>query len=308
MDDANLETGAETATQEPLNEADDINQRLAELIGSEGAAEESTSEGVETDQPDADTPEPDEEPLYTVKVDGQEIQVKQSELLAGYQRDADYRNKTKAIAEQRQAVEAERQSVTQERNAALQVIERFQAELGQLLQPAVDWGRLAQEDPAEYIRQKHAYDMRMQQYNQAEQAKQYMLHQSQQEQQKHLQAHIQAEAQRLIDAIPEWKDEAKAKAGKEALNSFLKSYGYGDQEIGTVADHRMVVIADKARRYDELMKKAALTQKKVEKVPPRVERPGSSETNPTDGRTQAMQRLKRSGSVSDAAAVFANFI
>ncbi len=245
--------------------------------------------------------------LVGTTVDGQEIQVKQSELLAGYQRDVDYRNKTKAVSEQRQAVETERQSVIQERNTALQVIERFQAELGQILQPNIDWNALLESDPAEYLRQERAYAQRMGQYNQAEQAKQYLQHQQAQEQQQHLQTYVKAEQERLVEALPDWKDGTKAKAGKEALKGYLSGHGYTEAEIGTVVDHRMVVIADKARRYDDLMKKASLTTKKVEKLPLRVERPGTGEAR-TSGKAEAMKRVRQSGSISDAASAFSHLI
>lgn len=308
MDDANLETGAETATNDAISDSDDLTQRLAELVESDNAPEESTVEGAEEGQPDNDKPEPESEPIYTVKVDGQEIQVKQSELLAGYQRDSDYRNKTKEVSEQRRAVEAERQSVVEARNSAIQVAERFQQELGQMLQPNVDWGKLAAEDPAEYVRQKHIYDMRMSQYNQAEQAKQYLQAQAQNEQQQNLQQYIRTEQERLAQALPEWKDESKAKAGKTAMREYLQSFGYNDAEIGTVADHRMVVIADKARRYDELIKRSAQTTKRVEKLPTRVERPGNSESRGSNGRDEAIKRVSKSGSIDDAANAFTHFI
>ena len=45
--------------------------------------------------------EQSEEPMVTVKVDGQEMQVKQSELVAGYQRGADYTRKTQELAAER---------------------------------------------------------------------------------------------------------------------------------------------------------------------------------------------------------------
>jgi hypothetical protein len=41
------------------------------------------------------------EPSFTVKVDGQEVEVAQSELVAGYQRQADYTRKTQQLADQR---------------------------------------------------------------------------------------------------------------------------------------------------------------------------------------------------------------
>ena len=46
-----------------------------------------------------------EEPTYTVKVDGQELEVTQEELLRGYMRQRDYTQKTQALAEQRRQFE-----------------------------------------------------------------------------------------------------------------------------------------------------------------------------------------------------------
>ncbi len=57
--------------------------------------------GQGTDQP-AETNEPE----YEVIVDGQKVKVKQSELLAGYQRQADYTRKTQELAEQRRQTDA----------------------------------------------------------------------------------------------------------------------------------------------------------------------------------------------------------
>ena len=57
--------------------------------------------GQGTDQP-TETSEPE----YEVVVDGQKVKVKQSELLAGYQRQADYTRKTQELAEQRRQADA----------------------------------------------------------------------------------------------------------------------------------------------------------------------------------------------------------
>ena len=63
--------------------------------------EQKDDAGQGTDQP-ADTNEPE----YEVVVDGQKVKVKQSELLSGYQRQADYTRKTQELAEQRRQVDA----------------------------------------------------------------------------------------------------------------------------------------------------------------------------------------------------------
>lgn len=52
----------------------------------------------------ATAPEVDE-PMFTVKVQGEELQVTQSELLNGYSRQADYTRKAQEVAEQRKSLE-----------------------------------------------------------------------------------------------------------------------------------------------------------------------------------------------------------
>lgn len=72
--------------------------------------EDSESNAQEEEQPteteeDTHEEETDEEPKYTVKVDGEEIEVTQDELLRGYMRQRDYTQKTQQLAEQRRQFE-----------------------------------------------------------------------------------------------------------------------------------------------------------------------------------------------------------
>lgn len=75
-------------------------------------AEDETSEAPETDTADAGEPEvladeeldTSDEQTFTVKVDGEDIQVPLSELLAGYSRTSDYTRKTQALADQRRTL------------------------------------------------------------------------------------------------------------------------------------------------------------------------------------------------------------
>jgi hypothetical protein len=72
--------------------------------------EDSESNAQEEEQPteteeDTHEEETDEEPKYTVKVDGEEIEVTQDELLRGYMRQKDYTQKTQQLAEQRRQFE-----------------------------------------------------------------------------------------------------------------------------------------------------------------------------------------------------------
>lgn len=70
---------------------------------SETHEEEEQPESTEQEQ-DSES-EQEVEPRYTVKVDGEEIEVTQDELLRGYMRQKDYTQKTQALAEQRRQFE-----------------------------------------------------------------------------------------------------------------------------------------------------------------------------------------------------------
>lgn len=71
---------------------------------SEPAQEQEEEQPEETDNDESQETDV-EEPKYKVKVDGEEIEVTQEELLRGYMRQKDYTQKTQALAEQRRQFE-----------------------------------------------------------------------------------------------------------------------------------------------------------------------------------------------------------
>jgi hypothetical protein len=60
-------------------------------------------------------------------------------------------------------------------------------------------------------------------------------------------------------------------------------------------------------KYDQMIGKIAATAKKIEKTPQRVERSGGGDAHVMDKRTADYQRFNKSGSVTDAGKLFANF-
>ena len=123
-----------------------------------------------------------------------------------------------------------------------------------------------------------------------------------------LKAHVESEREKLIANIPEWKDEAKRKAGATELREYLKTQGLSEQEIYSVTDHRAITQSYKAMKYDQMMAKASAAAKKIATTPQRVERPAGGESKGLDKRMAAFQRLSKSGSIDDAGSVFASMI
>ena len=121
-------------------------------------------------------------------------------------------------------------------------------------------------------------------------------------QQEARQQHLQHEAQALAKAFPHWSDAAVAKAEKAAIREYLAKTGFREDEIAHAGDHRAIVLANKARLYDELMAKGATAVQKAKATPLKVEKPGGN-AEPTNKRAdEARARAARSGRAEDAAA------
>jgi hypothetical protein len=94
-----------------------------------------------------------------------------------------------------------------------------------------------------------------------------------------------AAASKIVEQRPELADEAKFKAFASETVEFLKGEGFASEEIIDALDHRVLTLADKARRWDayEAAQKS-LPERKV--VPKSVVKPltsdgsGSSQPRP----------------------------
>lgn len=275
--------------------------------------QDGTQQGTKADdgqQQDDSTATDPNAPRFKVKVDGQEIEVTQDELLNGYSRQQDYTKKTMELADQRKQIEQSAAQVNAERQHYQNQLAQMAQALGQALheQQNIDWQQLLENDPVEYLKQRHLFEQRQAAFGQAQAEQQRLTEQAQRNGAAQMQARFQEEQQALLAKLPEWKDEAKAKAEKEQVRKFLESSGYKPEEISQAVDHRAIVLARKAMLFDQLIAQQKEAAKKVEKLPPKVERPGVGNSSALDGRSSAMQRLSKTGKVEDAAAVFASLL
>lgn len=315
--DANPEVGAEADAQS----FDAVAAFSNMLDGANQPQPQSDGEGEEVldDQSEAesdDTEQEVDEPVFTVKVSGEEIEVPLSELLNGYSRESDYRNKTKELAEMRRTVESHVQQVQQTvATDRQQLQEAAQFFLSQLPQVSPPDPRLIDSQPTEYLRQKELYERVNQQRNTAMAAIQQAKQRETAEQQAQRNSILAKGDEILSQVLPEWRDSAKRAAMSSAIVEYAENFGFSPDEIKATADPRAVVMmkvavenAAKAAKYDDLMAKTQSSNKRVQNLPPRAERPGRGTTNAQDGRTDAMRALKRSGSADAAAAVFAKML
>ena len=255
---------------------------------------EQSEEGEETEE--------EEQPqVFTVKVDGKEVEVTLDELQKGYSRTQDYTRKTQQIAEVRKQTEAELQEVRAEREQYAQLLGALQAQVQQAAQPQVDWDRLYNEDPIEWVRQREVMRENQEKAAAIQSEQQRLAQLSQQEQVQQRQALLAQEQEALVAAIPEWKDAKKAQAEKAMLVQFGQKVGFTPDELKNVVDHRAVVMLRKAALYDQMMSKRGQI-KPVTNNGPRPAKPGAA--GRVSSNTEAMraqQRLAKTGRVDDAA-------
>lgn len=239
--------------------------------------------------------------LYTVKVDGEERQVPVEELVKGYQFGADYTRKTQKLAEQRRQADSELEAAKQERALYAQLLPAIQEVLKKEQEPP-DFDKLYQENPLEAVKLEREWRKR-QELVQQTRAEQQRLNQIQQtEQEKTLKAKLAEEQNKLMDAIPEWKDAKKAEAEKKELVQAAIKAGYAEDELANVTDHRAIVLLRKAMLYDKMQATRATLKPATPIVRPA--KPGAAPPQKEVSEiTRAKQRLAKTGSVTDAAAV-----
>ncbi|WP_343735332.1 hypothetical protein [Acidovorax sp.] len=301
----------------PLN-LDGAAAAFADIL--EPKAAEATEEAQQTEaaatqeQPAPEATDAPDVEMVEIDVDGYKVALpkdKAEKLEAERLMQADYTKKTMAAAEERKAAQAQSQQALQERQAYAQNLSRMQAQLeGALAEQnqSVNWQQLLETDPQQYLQQKHLWEQRQAALQQTYAQQQHLASIHQAEQHQRFQSHLQAQQQELLAKLPEWKDESKAKAEKVALREYLLSQGYDAQSVSNVADAKAVLLARKAMLYDQMISKAQVATKKVATLPSKVERPGSGANPSLDKRSGAFQRLSKSGSVDDAAAVFATLL
>jgi len=299
------DTPVDEEVVEETEEAEEVEEEAPESE-EEGQAEEETEEEVEEEEFDVVA---EEDLKYTIKVDGEELEVGIDELKNGYQRQADYTRKSQALAEQRketEAIQSERMQLEQERQMYANGLQMLQEQQSAKLKDfeSVEWESLKAEDPYQYMIKKDEYRDAQERVNNLV-AEQQMVQQEQAQQAQQARAHfVQQEYSRLVESLPEWND--KNSTIKKDIQEYATSVGFKPEEISQLADHRSVLIIKKAMEYDKLTTKVAPKKKAVKKVP-KVQKSGrgnSKEDVAAEAIKKKRTRLQKSGKQQDAASVF----
>jgi hypothetical protein len=280
------------------------------MMGDSEEAEEGQSEGQLEDQQETDEVEYEEEPKprYKVKASGEEVEVELDELIKGYQQGADYTKKSQALAEQRKALEAERnhlEYVKQERQAYAQKLQALDSFLSQQDQ-GVNLDVLKETDPIGYAVAVAEQSQREKQLAVVRNEQQRLAQQQQSEHHASLQNHLRQESEKLTSLIPELAT-PQGDAVRKQIRDYAKSVGWSDQELSQLYDSRAVLTLYNGMKYAQLQKSKPEVNKKLQAAPKMMRSGTSAPPTKSSGDKQAMQRLRETGKVQDAAKAFERF-
>ena len=290
---------------EPTNEESETDQPQEQEITEEESQDE-TSEDVSQDEEQIDTQEKLEDSTYKVKVAGQELDVTLDELRNGYSRDADYRQKTEELSHQRKQFQSEsekqRLDYSQKLNDLNQRLSNAQQDLKEEINSS-DLDKMYDEDPTEAARVERKLKKKQDALNQS-------LQQAQAEQKEQFSSFLQDQQKKLLSKMPEFSDPAKASNIKSNMKTTLNNYGFNDQEVAQVYDHRIVMLVNDAMKYRSMQNSKPNIAKKITKP----SKPFSSGVKQTKSevnlkvRKDKFSRLRKTGHIKDAQDVFLDMI
>jgi hypothetical protein len=288
----------------------------------EGAEFEESEEEFDSEDDDADDldddydedeGEPEQADTFTVKINGENVEVSLDELQNGYSRQADYTKKSQTLAEERKAFQQDRDAVLLERTQYSQLLGALQQQLTAFDEPAPDFDRMYEEDPIEASRLERQYRQRSEQRAQKMQAiaieQQRVNDANAQEQTEQMRGLITQEAARLPDVIPEWKDEKVASREREELKSYLLDSGVAEEELGALVRASHIAVLRKAMLFDKGQSRVRKARKAGQQG--KTVRSGSrqQQVKPSARKTKAAyQRLKERGTAENAASLIESLL
>lgn len=245
------------------------------------------------------------------KIDGVEQDVPFSDVLASYQLQGHVNNKSVELSNQRTALEQERnaartlfaQQLQQNQNLGNVAMQMLNHDFNR-----IDWNALRVQNPAEFAALQAEFQQRQQGIQQYIGALNQQAQQAAQQQQESMRAAITQEHEKLMAAVPEWRNAESFTKDKQAMTKYATSLGFQQAELDQIFDHRYMRVLHDAARYQELQAAAPDVLKKVRQAPP-MAAPGSrQDVNPKEAqRRNAVERFNRNPHDPDAQAAAFEF-
>tara|TARA_Y100001951_G_C11282173_1_gene266150 strand:+ start:589 stop:1545 length:957 start_codon:yes stop_codon:yes gene_type:complete len=291
------ELALESGEELPTDEDNQLTQKEPE--------EEAGSEEDEAEE-EYETEEEEEEDVFEVKSDGKTHQVTLQELKDSFSKGQNYTRKSQTLAEERSALEETQAETRQAREQALQALEFARQQQPQVPERTEEyWTNLRESDPVQFLIERDAIRDSQVQNQMVDQQMMELNAQKEAERSENLGKYIDEQKVELLKLVPEWEDSKLADAEKKLVMEYGRKVGFTQEELDKAYDSRAVATMRKAALWDQLQAK----KQGIKPVKRQSMKPGSKSGDPGKIKVgKAAERLKKSGRVEDAAAIFYNHI
>ena len=299
---------------EEAEESDEVEETEEE------EAADADDESEESDEEEVEDEDDEESTVYTVRVNGQDVEVSEEELVRGYSRQSDYTKKTQELAEYRKQLEGGAQQLQSEIAETQKARQEYVDAISQAIQSNfssaqqfenVDWERLKLEDREEYLTKREEYRQVQDQIQGLRQKQDEAYGKQQQEMAQQQQRVLQEEHNKMVQILPEWGDPEKQRAIAKSVGEFALSRGYTQEELNSLVDHRSILVLMEAKAFSDMQGKQLKARAKKVKNKPRVAT-SSAKREKSDkkkaARNSQMKRLQETGHVDDAVSLFEDFV
>ncbi len=248
------------------------------------------------------------------KINGKEAKVPLRDIVKSYQLEGHLNQGLTKLAEERKGFEAE----------TARKVGEVQARIGQLNQAVglaqkildgefadVNWQELQRTDPNGFQAKYGAYKMRLDGIQQLNGQVMQEQERVQAQQQADYQSYLAEQGKLLDSKFPEWSDKGKReKDVTEMVATLSEAYGITEQELRACVDHRQILMARDAMRWQKLQKSKPATLQKVRSAPKLI-RPGAQQSRTANADEQSQKarlNLRRTGRPQDAGAALKHIL
>ena len=268
----------------------------AETEEAEEAEEESEDDEAE------DSEEEDDAEMFELTLDdGTKIAVPQAAKEA-FMKNADYTQKTQAVAEQRKELDGDRERFQQaikmqtqftEADTAIRVID---SQLAQF--EGIDWNPWSQQDPMNAQQAQIQMGTLREQRGQAVQNLQRMQAEAQQAESQEITRRTETNRRKVASVIPDWSADTE-----RAIFDYGISNGLTENQLAsTNYDPIMLSFLNKSRLFDELQQRQTAKPKKKAEPVPKAEKvrakKSSNRSTPSDADSTEVWLKKREAQIA----------
>ena len=275
----------------------------------EDADEDEDEDEYEGDEGEIDSEELDDQAetkLYPVKIDGEIVNVTLSDLTKGYGGDQFNQKNMRHNAEQRKLMEEAFNNLNQQRAQLDQHAQNLNQN-GLVAKPVAPSRELFTNDPLGYLDADLEYRDNVKKYQDEQIQLQHNRQELQKAQAEVNQANLQNQQEELKRLIPDFADAKKATKLKNSLIEHGKKRNFTEAELSSVVDARTMHVLHESMLWRQSLEGKSDVKAKLKKARPLM-KAGVKKTGESANKVEQklMSKLKKSGSVQDAAALLFN--